>query len=170
MTKKLRRVSLLQSNRKTSSEESFKYHKGMHHTRVLPLLFLEALGFGIAALACLIVAQTIGNVVICCNLCLRKDGDTCKARKAKTATAFLVLSWVSFGAAAILLSTATSMGREQEYGKGWLDQECYLVKDGVYFGSGFLVLLSIAATLVSVLFSIRKTQGEQGRKIHAQVV
>ncbi|XP_050236464.1 protein MODIFYING WALL LIGNIN-1-like [Mercurialis annua] len=115
----------------------------------------RAFGYGIAALICLIAAQIIGNLGICC----KKNSFT-----SEFATPFLVLSWMSFGVAVILLSTATSMGRRQEYGKGWLKQECYVVKDGVYFGSAFLVLLSVASAIASAFSNIRKTQAT---RVHA---
>ncbi|KAF2308769.1 hypothetical protein GH714_017530 [Hevea brasiliensis] len=53
----------------------------------------KAFSFGIAALICLVIAQIIGNFVICSNFWLRKDEDSSKAKKPKIATAFLVLSW-----------------------------------------------------------------------------
>ncbi|KAJ9128904.1 hypothetical protein P3X46_034353 [Hevea brasiliensis] len=130
----------------------------------------KAFSFGIAALICLVIAQIIGNFVICSNFWLRKDEDSSKAKKPKIATAFLVLSWICFGIAVILLSAGTSMSRKQLYGKGWLDQKCYVVKDGVFIGSGFLVLISIAATLATSLFTISKVQGELTARIHAQLV
>ncbi|KAJ4847352.1 hypothetical protein Tsubulata_005585 [Turnera subulata] len=61
---------------------------------------------------------------------------------------------VGFGVAVIMLSGASSMSRRQGYGEEWLEQDCYLVKDGVYIGAGVLVLLTTAALLSSAaLFS-----------------
>ncbi|KAG8638102.1 hypothetical protein MANES_15G184500v8 [Manihot esculenta] len=128
----------------------------------------RAFSYGIAAVVCLVIAQIIANLVICSNFWLRKDGDSSKAKKPIAATAFLVLSWISFVLAFILLSAATSMSRKQLYGKGWLDQKCYIAKDGVFIGSGILVLVSITTTIGAVLFTIRKVQSEQGRRIHTQ--
>ncbi|KAL9424731.1 hypothetical protein AB3S75_031786 [Citrus x aurantiifolia] len=125
---------------------------------------------GIAALICLGVAQVIGNLLICRIFCTRDKRNNCKTQKLRIATALLVLSWISFGVAVILLGAATSMSRKQPYGKGWLDRECYLVKDGVFVGSGGLVLITsgsiVAAAIVS---SQRKTQVEQRRRVHAQI-
>lgn len=73
-----------------------------------------------------------------------------------------------FGVAAILITTATSMSRRQPYGQGWLDRECYLVKDGVFIGSGGLALVSLGSTLVAAFLTRRKSYVEQGRRIHAQ--
>ncbi|XP_021684461.1 protein MODIFYING WALL LIGNIN-2 [Hevea brasiliensis] len=131
----------------------------------------RAFSFGFAALICLVVAQIIANLVICSHFWLRKDGDSSKAKKPMIiASAFLVLSWISFGLAVISLSTATSMSRKQFYGKGWLDQKCYLPKDGVFIWSGCLVLISIAGTIGTFLFTISKVQVEQARRVHAQHV
>lgn len=124
---------------------------------------------GIAALICLGVAQVIGNLLICRIFCSRDKTNNSRTQKLRIAVALLVLSWISFGVAVILLSAATSMSRQQPYGKGWLDRECYLVRDGVFIGSGGLVFVSsgsiVAAAIVS---SQRKTQVEQGRRVHAQ--
>lgn len=76
---------------------------------------------------------------------------------------------MSFGIAVVLMSVAISMSRSQPYGKGWLDGECYLVKDGTYIGSAILVLITIGSTLGSAITTKRKNQTDEGQKIHAQV-
>ncbi|KAK1563206.1 hypothetical protein Q3G72_024024 [Acer saccharum] len=130
----------------------------------------EAYGFGIAALICLSVAQIIGNLLICRNLCCsREKRNSYKCKKPIAVTTLLVFSWISFGVAVILIGAATSMSRRQTYGRGWLDRECYLVKDGVFFGSGVLALVTIGSNLGSAIISLKKTQVEQGRKVHAQI-
>lgn len=68
---------------------------------------------------------------------------------------------ISFVMAVTLISTATSMSRKQSYGKGWLDGECYLVKQGIYIGSGILVLMSVGSTLGLVIATMRKHQVDQ---------
>lgn len=50
---------------------------------------------------------------------------------------------LSFGLAAILLGTASGMSNRQAYGRGWLDGDCYLVKDGVYIGSAILAVSTV---------------------------
>ncbi|XP_052209689.1 protein MODIFYING WALL LIGNIN-1 [Diospyros lotus] len=129
----------------------------------------HAFGFGIAALICLFAAQVAGNFIVCRNSCSGEKRTRCKARKPALSTIFLLLSWISFGIAAILLSVASSMNRRQPYGKGWLDGDCYVVKDGVYIGAATLALVCVASALASAVISIRKSQTEQGQKIHAQV-
>ncbi|KAK7835098.1 protein MODIFYING WALL LIGNIN-2 [Quercus suber] len=128
----------------------------------------HAFGFGIAALVCLLTAQIIGNLIICMNSCSREERNDCKTRRPRTASILLSISWLSFGFAAILMSVAISMSRSQPYGKGWLDGECYLVKDGTYIGSAILVLITIGSTLGSAITTKRKSQTDKGQKIHAQ--
>ncbi|KAF8412588.1 hypothetical protein HHK36_000557 [Tetracentron sinense] len=127
-----------------------------------------AFGFGIAALICIFMAQIVGNLVICKQFCSKEK----VVGKQTIAITLLVLSWISFGFAVILLGASTSMNNRQPYGKGWLDGECYIVKDGVYIGSAILVMATISFVLGSV-FATRtkhfKNKIEQGRKVHAQV-
>lgn len=62
---------------------------------------------------------------------------------------------MSFGVAAILIGAATSMSRRQPLGEGWLDGECYIVKNGVYFGSAILVIITLALTIASAILTRR---------------
>lgn len=71
--------------------------------------------------------------------------------------------------AVILISAATSMSRSQAFGEGWLDGECYLVKDGVYVGSAVLALLALGSTLGSGVIAMRRRKAEENKRIHAQV-
>ncbi|XP_031120063.1 protein MODIFYING WALL LIGNIN-1 isoform X1 [Ipomoea triloba] len=115
-----------------------------------------AFRLGLAALACSSVAQIIGNLLLCGKLMSKERECSCrKTKKPKTAIFFLVLSWMSFGVAAILIGAATSMSRRQAPGEGWLDGECYIVKDGVYFGSALLLIITLALTIASAIFTRR---------------
>ncbi|KAI4365326.1 hypothetical protein MLD38_021319 [Melastoma candidum] len=120
-----------------------------------------ALKYGIAALACLAGAQAIGCIVICGSFC---SLETRRGISNAIKILLFVLSWISFGGVAMLLGTATSMNREQPYGEGWLDGECYLVKKPVYDASAVLILFSVASMLsaaivaASGLLSKRKQQ------------
>uniref|UniRef100_A0A5B7BPX6 Uncharacterized protein n=1 Tax=Davidia involucrata TaxID=16924 RepID=A0A5B7BPX6_DAVIN len=130
----------------------------------------HAFGFGMAALICLLVAQIIGNLIICRNFCSGEKRSSNRAKEQTVvASALAVLSWISFGIAVILIGAATSMNRRQPYGTGWLDCECYIVKDGVYFGSGILVLVAVGSTLILATITMRKSHVEHGLKVHAQV-
>lgn len=130
----------------------------------------DSFGFGIAALVCLFIAQMVGSFIIWKKSCLGHRSG-CKARKPTLSSLFLSLSWISFGIALILLGTATSMSQKQAIGQGWLDGDCYTVKNGIYGGSGILVLISVTCTLVSGILTQRKSQVGQVQKVHhAQVV
>ncbi|KAH7658952.1 Modifying wall lignin-1/2 protein [Dioscorea alata] len=117
-----------------------------------------ALGLGITALVCLSIAQMVGTSMAAARICPkhRKSGGLTAPGTTNhmLAIAFLLLSWVSFGLAAILLGAGSSMNARQRYGKGWLDGKCYVVKDGVYVGAGVLVL----ATTLSILALMHTTK------------
>ncbi|EOY25380.1 Uncharacterized protein TCM_016706 [Theobroma cacao] len=128
----------------------------------------RAFGFGVAALICLSIAQIIGNVAIWANCWWR--GKARKAKKPFLTAILLAISWISFGVAVILLSAAMSMSRTQPYGEGWLDGECYLVRDGVYISSGVLSLAALFALLGAAAMMITVDQVDQGQKVYAQNV
>ncbi|KAM7464631.1 hypothetical protein LguiA_032752 [Lonicera macranthoides] len=129
-----------------------------------------AFGCGSAALVLLFIAQIIGNLILCRKCCSGGERSSCKAKNQTIPIIFISLSWISFGTAVILIGAATSMNGRQAFGKGWLDGECYIVKDGVFIGSGILVLITLSSTLVSGILELRKSQVEQGQKVHhAQV-
>lgn len=46
-----------------------------------------------------------------------------------------------YGLASVLLATASSMNSGQQYGTGWMNDDCYIVHDGVYACSAVLVML-----------------------------
>ncbi|XP_055812391.1 protein MODIFYING WALL LIGNIN-1-like [Solanum dulcamara] len=139
----------------------------------------SAFGLGIAALTCLFIAQFIGNLLI---ICSRKffsrekiEKMSCnKVEKKKhilVGQLFLTLSWMSFGIALILLGTATNMSKTQHFGEGWLNGECYLVKDGVYIGSSILVLVTLSSILGSLILKLRKrNQVEQDTNVPRQLI
>ncbi|KAI7751836.1 hypothetical protein M8C21_022788 [Ambrosia artemisiifolia] len=120
----------------------------------------QAFGYGIAALLCSSIAQIMGTgLFISC----RRSIDY-KSSKTSFASILLLLSWASFFIMMILTGTATSMNRRQAVGEGWVDGVCYLVKNGVYIGSGTLVLIAMSSTLLSCYLMINKS-----RAVHAQV-
>nr|GMD76106.1 Glutamate receptor 3.1 like [Ipomoea batatas] len=118
---------------------------------------------GIAALVCFSGAQVAGNLLVIGRTFLLD-----KRRKSKFVIFCVVLSWVSFGVAAILMGTATSMNKSQPLGEGWLDGECYMVKNGVFSASAILIIITVASTLASALITTQKRQlVEQATKVHA---
>nr|AFK37094.1 unknown [Lotus japonicus] len=125
----------------------------------------QAFGLGIAALVSFFVAQVIVNSILFKNSC--SGGKRNAQHKIPTvARLLLLISWVDFGVAVILLITATSMNRRQPYGLGWLNGECYLVEEGTYAGSAILILVTISSVIGSALLTIKTNQADQGRKIH----
>ncbi|KAF8027825.1 hypothetical protein BT93_E0680 [Corymbia citriodora subsp. variegata] len=91
-----------------------------------------------------------------------------RGRRLTITTALFVLSWASFGVAAVVLGAATSMSREQPYGKGWLNGECYLVRDGMFVASAVLVVIASGSTLCLAVMSMKKGRTEQDLKLHPQ--
>lgn len=54
---------------------------------------------------------------------------------------------VSFAVAVILLATAASMNHGQRYGRGWMDGDCYVARNGVFGGAAALVVVTALITL-----------------------
>ncbi|KAK9079939.1 hypothetical protein SSX86_001614 [Deinandra increscens subsp. villosa] len=123
----------------------------------------QAYGHGVAASICSSIAQILGTALF---IFCRRSGsrDFKSASKTSFASILLLLSWVSFMIMIILTGTATSMNRRQAFGQGWVDGECYLAKNGVYSGSGTLVLVAMTSTLLSCYLMVNNS-----RAVHAQV-
>ncbi|KAL0312328.1 UNVERIFIED_CONTAM: Long-chain-alcohol oxidase FAO4A [Sesamum radiatum] len=128
-----------------------------------------AFELGIAAIIALCIAQVIGILFVCRKLGPAEQDSGLKLRKPTASYSLLIFSWISFGIAVILMSGATSMSRGQPFGRGWLDGECYLVKDGVYVGSAVLGLLALGSTLGSAAITMTPRKAEENRRVHAQV-
>ncbi|XP_027182602.1 uncharacterized protein LOC113780989 [Coffea eugenioides] len=129
----------------------------------------QGFDLGVAALVFLFIAQIIGNLLVCCKFRSRSHERGCKTKQPKIVIISLVLSWISFGVTVILLGAAASMSKSQPYGEGWLDGECYVVKDGIFLGSAILILITLGTTISSIIITIRRRQAEkEGRKVHAQ--
>lgn len=123
-----------------------------------------AFGYAVAALVCLSMAQIIGNLIICTQF-----HSFTGEKSVSLPTCLLVISWISFGTALLLIAGATSMSRRQPYGEGWLAGECYLVKDGVFLGSAALTVVAVGSTLGSAFVIIRERQVEPDRNVHAKI-
>ncbi|XAR69219.1 hypothetical protein NMG60_11000725 [Bertholletia excelsa] len=115
----------------------------------------RAFGYGAAALICLFLAQIVGSVILCRSVC---SGEDRSCRRTAGSSFLLFLSWIMFGITVILISVATSMNTRQPYGEGWLDGECYLVKDGVFAGSAVLVVATVSSTVASAIMARKKSQ------------
>ncbi|XP_077234775.1 chitin synthase, putative (DUF1218) [Tasmannia lanceolata] len=125
-----------------------------------------AFGLGIAASICLLAAQIIGISIIATQFCSKDEHVCINPRTRIMSITLLLLSWVSFGFAIFLLGVGTSMNKSQMYGYGWLDGECYVVKDGVYIGAA-LLSLAMVIFILGVTLTTRtrdhQRQEEQGR-------
>lgn len=106
----------------------------------------SAFGLGIAAAVCLSVAQIVGTSAAGTST-LRSGDEKAGRRSPIVPITLLVLSWISFGLATILLATGSSMNAEQPYGKGWIDGNCYIVKNGVFLGAAILVVTTLVLIL-----------------------
>ncbi|KAL9327279.1 hypothetical protein ACSQ67_007924 [Phaseolus vulgaris] len=125
----------------------------------------KAFGLGIAALVSVFLAQIIGNSILLkyCS-CRRKSKSQYKIPA--FAKVLVLISWLSFGFATILLITGTSMNRKQPYRVGWLDGECYVVKEGTYAGSAILVLVTVCSVNGSAFSTLKSSQPNQTTKVH----
>ncbi|KAG6517622.1 hypothetical protein ZIOFF_021018 [Zingiber officinale] len=85
-----------------------------------------AFGLGIAALVCLSTSQIIGTTM---------------ARSIRRKAAGV------YGVSSVLLATASSMNGGQRYGTGWMNGDCYIVRDGVYACSAALAVFVMLLTL-----------------------
>ncbi|CDY62880.1 hypothetical protein Bca4012_092949 [Brassica carinata] len=112
----------------------------------------QAFRFGTAALVCVSVGQIIGNVVICKGFLKTNKKETAPFR-----VFLLLFSWVNFAVAAMLIIIGASMNREQKYGKGWLNGECYLVKDGLFASSGVLCVSALGAVLGAFASNVKSS-------------
>lgn len=132
---------------------------------------------GVLACICLLALQIVGNVVIAISYFSQTNKTF--GRGHRISFTLVVLSWyviipilkicfgmnsnmvseklfwlscrITFGSAITLMGLATSMNGLQSYGKGWLDGECYIVKDGVYIGVAGLIFTTVTFLLGSIL-------------------
>ncbi|CAJ1942005.1 unnamed protein product [Sphenostylis stenocarpa] len=125
----------------------------------------KAFGLGIAALVSFFLAQMIGNSILILRNCCWRRKSTSQYKMPAVAKVLVLISWVSFGLAAILLIVATSMNRRQAYRVGWLNGDCYLVKGGTYAGSAILVLVTVCSVNGSAFSTIKSTQAKQHTKV-----
>ncbi|XP_022937014.1 uncharacterized protein LOC111443438 [Cucurbita moschata] len=127
----------------------------------------EAFKLGVAGIVCLIMAHIIGNTIICHTYWPKEHRKSCSVKRPLLSTTLLI-SWVSFGIAVAMMMGATSMSRRQEYGKGWVEGECYLVKDGVFVGAALLVLINGGSTIGSAAIG-RRRRAKGPNQVHAQI-
>ncbi|KAJ3707105.1 hypothetical protein LUZ61_010810 [Rhynchospora tenuis] len=107
-----------------------------------------AFGLGIAAVVCMSMAQIVGTVVGGARLCMKNTKFSIP--KNWIALAYLVSSWMCYGLAAVMLGTGASMNGGQPYRKGWMDGDCYLVKNGIF---GSAAAIAIFASILILGFT-----------------
>ncbi|KAL6634978.1 hypothetical protein ACP70R_027649 [Stipagrostis hirtigluma subsp. patula] len=112
----------------------------------------SAFELGVAAIAFLFVAQLVGTTAAAANMWAPKPKKSTTTRGRVASIALLVLSWVTFAVAAILLATAASMNHGQRYGRGWMDGDCYVARNGVFGGAAALVVVT-ALLVVGLAFA-----------------
>ncbi|WVZ74042.1 hypothetical protein U9M48_022272 [Paspalum notatum var. saurae] len=108
----------------------------------------SAFELGVAAIAFLFVAQLVGTTAAVTSVRAAKPQKISSAARGRLVfVALLALSWLSFAVAVTLLATAASMNHGQRYGRGWMDGDCYVARNGVFGGAAFLVLVTALTTL-----------------------
>ncbi|XP_066319293.1 protein MODIFYING WALL LIGNIN-1-like [Miscanthus floridulus] len=107
----------------------------------------SAFELGVAAIAFLFVAQLVGTTAAVTTVCAGKPRKSSATRGRAAFVSLLVLSWLSFAVAVILLATAASMNHGQRYGRGWMDGDCYVARSGVFGGAAGLVVVTALITL-----------------------
>ncbi|RLN10023.1 hypothetical protein C2845_PM11G28910 [Panicum miliaceum] len=107
----------------------------------------SAFELGVAAIAFLFVAQLVGTSAAVTTAYAAKPRKSAAARGRVAFVALLALSWLSFAVAVILLATAASMNHGQRYGRGWMDGDCYVARNGVFGGAAALVVVTALTTL-----------------------
>ncbi|KAF0935490.1 hypothetical protein E2562_034274 [Oryza meyeriana var. granulata] len=117
----------------------------------------SAFELGVAAIAFLSVAQLVGTTAAATTMCTasKHSKSSTTTRRRGASVAILVLSWVSFAMAVVLLATAASMNHGQRYGRGWMDGDCYVARNGVFGGAAALVV--VTALLILGLTSAAKS-------------
>ena len=68
----------------------------------------------------------------------------------------MALCRVCFALAVILLATAASMNSGQRYGRGWMDGDCYVARNGVFGGAAALVVVT-ALLILGLTFATEPT-------------
>lgn len=100
-----------------------------------------ASALGTTAALSLLLAQLTANVIGGCLCCAR---DLCNIPTCnRLAVMILIFSWMTFAIAIYLFVAGSSMSGSQPFDKPWLDNECYIVKAGVFGGAAALSFLTV---------------------------
>lgn len=110
-----------------------------------------ALALGTTAAVALLVAQLSANAMGGCVCCCTRNVNKVPSRNISIATLCLFMSWITFGFAFFLLAAGSSMNQRQPYKNQWIDDECYVVKSGVFAVAAALSLLTVMSNMVFYL-------------------
>lgn len=110
-----------------------------------------ALALGTTAAIALLLAQLSANAMGGCVCCCTRNVNKVPSRNISIATLCLFLSWITFGFSFFLMAAGSSMNQRQPYKNQWIDNECYVVKPGVFAAAAALSLLTVMLDMVFYL-------------------
>lgn len=110
-----------------------------------------ALALGTTAAIALLLAQLSANAMGGCVCCCTRNVNKVPSRNISIATLCLFLSWITFGFSFFLMAAGSSMNQRQPYKNQWIDDECYVVKPGVFAAAAALSLLTVMLDMVFYL-------------------
>lgn len=112
-----------------------------------------ALALGTTAALSLLLAQLTANAIGGC-VCWARDLHNIPTCNRLTAMILLLFSWMTFAIAIYLFVAGSSMNERQPHNKPWLDNDCYVVKPGVF---SWAAALSFLTVILDFLFYIAIT-------------
>lgn len=110
-----------------------------------------ALALGTAAAIALLLAQLSANAMGGCVCCCTRNVNKVPSRNISIATLSLFMSWITFAFAFFLLVAGSSMNQRQPYKNQWIDDECYVVKPGIFATSASLSLVTVMLNIIFYL-------------------
>ncbi|XP_019266322.1 PREDICTED: uncharacterized protein LOC109243787 isoform X2 [Nicotiana attenuata] len=146
--------SLIQKKKKKKGKTVMETHQFIY-----PIVVSFVTALGLVSITLCIVAEFKKTKKKDLRLFFSRDHENSSKSKKKPTliNGFIcVLSWISFVTAIILIGAASSMSKSQSLGEGWVDGECYIVKEGIYIISAILIFVTLSSTLVSLVLKIRK--------------
>lgn len=110
-----------------------------------------ALALGTAAAIALLLAQLSSNAMGGCVCCCTRHVNKVPSRNISIATLSLFMSWITFAFAFFLLVAGSSMNQKQPYKNQWIDDECYVVKPGIFATAASLSLVTVMLNIIFYL-------------------
>uniref|UniRef100_A0A0C9RTK4 TSA: Wollemia nobilis Ref_Wollemi_Transcript_13814_1438 transcribed RNA sequence n=1 Tax=Wollemia nobilis TaxID=56998 RepID=A0A0C9RTK4_9CONI len=109
-----------------------------------------ALGLGITAALAIFIAQVIANGAVGC-ICCARGAPYAPSSNRTIAIICLVVSWITFGIAFILLMSGAALNDRHNAEIRTLGDYCYVVKSGVFAGGA---LLALATATLAIIYYI----------------